>query len=348
MTGRIGENRAEYEEFATAGLFPGDHTVTAAPASPPARALRRISALLGVGTVLAAVPVDRRTLAAARLLLEHGMRAAAPVLAGTGIDPVDDGPVPGEWVRGPRATRDDAAVLYVHGGGFVAGSPRSYRGVASRLSTATRLPVFTPAYRLAPEYPHPAAPQDVAAAYRWLLTQGYGPDRIVLAGDSAGGYLAADFAITHAAQGNSRPACLLLFSPMTDLSLDTAAGSAHGDTVLGPAVARAAVAQFTARPQRLRPVAGTALPPTLIHVGGDEFFTADAVALATALRAAGAHCSLHTWPGQLHVFHALPAVVPESRSAYRAAARFVAAHLDPAGETAAATAAPGRSARSVG
>ncbi|MTE12845.1 alpha/beta hydrolase [Nocardia aurantiaca] len=330
MTDRGGEHREGHEELVTVGVIPRDHTVTAAPASPAARALRQVSVLLGVRHVLAAVPVDQRTLAPARTLLEHGMRAAAPVLGGTSVDDVADGPVRGEWVRGPRATRDDAAVLYVHGGGFVAGSSRSYRGVAARLSTATRLPVFTLDYRLAPEHPHPAASQDVVAAYRWLLNRGCRPDRIVLAGDSAGGYLAADFAITHAAQGDPRPACLLLFSPMADLSLDIAERSAHRDTLIGPGAARAAVAQFTAEPLRLRPVAGTPLPPTLIHVGDDEFFTADAVALAAGLRAAGAHCLLHIWPGQLHVFHTLPAVVPESRSAYRAAARFVAAHLDPA------------------
>ncbi|WP_141548159.1 alpha/beta hydrolase, partial [Nocardia farcinica] len=83
----------------------------------------------------------------------------------------------GEWVRGPRATRTDAAILYLHGGGFVAGSAAGYRGVAARLSTATRLPVFTLDYRLAPEHPYPAAPEDIAAAFRWMLSRGHRPGR---------------------------------------------------------------------------------------------------------------------------------------------------------------------------
>lgn len=257
------------------------------------------------------------------------MRSLAPVLRDTAVESIIDGAVRGEWVRGPKATRTDAVILYVHGGGFVAGSARSYRGMTSRLSTATRLPVFAVDYRLAPEHPFPAAPHDVAGAYRWLLAR-YPANRIVVAGDSAGGYLAADLAIANARSRSAAPAALLLFSPMTDLSLEIAAGYEAGerDGIMSVQVASAAIAQFTADRLELLPGPGMALPPTLIHAGASEFFTADAIALAERLRAAGAACELEVWPDQMHVFHALPALVPEARTAYRAAARFVFDILD--------------------
>ncbi|MFQ6325327.1 alpha/beta hydrolase [Nocardia sp. CWNU-33] len=130
--------------------------------------------------------------------------------------------VHGEWVQGPKATRTDAVVFYIHGGGFFAGSPRTHRGVTSRLSTATRLLVFSVSYRLAPEHRFPAAPDDVANGYRWLIDQGYAPDRIVIAGDSAGGFLAMDLVIENARIDAPQPAAVVLISPMNDLSFATA------------------------------------------------------------------------------------------------------------------------------
>ncbi|WP_169338160.1 alpha/beta hydrolase [Nocardia vinacea] len=274
-------------------------------------------------------PVSPNTLPFARVVIDRTMRSLAPVLRDTTIEPIVDGAVRGEWVHGPKASRTDAIILYVHGGGFIAGSVLSYRGVTSRLSTATRLPVFAVDYRLAPEHPFPAAPHDVARAYRWLRAR-YPAKHIVVAGDSAGGYLAADLAITNARNRSAAPAALLLFSPMTDLSLEIAASheAADQDGIISVPVATAAIAHFTTDRLELRPAPGTSLPPTLIHTSDSELFAADAIALAERLRAAGAVCELEVWPDQMHVFHALPALVPEARTAYRAAARFVSDILD--------------------
>lgn len=301
--------------------------MSAEPASLRARALRQISTHT-VRPVVAALPVNAHTLPVARMVIDRVMRAVAPVLNGTEIEAVEYGPVRAEWVRGPRATRDDAAILYVHGGGFVAGSARSYRGVTSRLSTATRLPVLAVDYRLAPENPYPAAASDVSAAYHLLREQGFTPDRIVIAGDSAGGYLTTDFVIRSADRGRSCAAALLLFSPMADLALDLARGGDCRDALLDLATAHAAVAHLADAPRHLRPRSGTPLPPTLIHASRDELFAADAIALADRLGAAGARCDLRLWPHQMHVFHTLAALVPESRTAYRASGRFVIEALE--------------------
>lgn len=294
-----------------------------------ARSVRQLSALTA-RRLAEIAPVNAYTLPAARVLIDQAMRAAAPALRGTSVDQVRSGTVAGEWVRGPRAVRADAVILYVHGGGFVAGSAAGYRGVASRLSTATRLPVFTLDYRLAPEYPYPAAPRDVAAAFRWLATQGYHPDRVVVAGDSAGGFLTADFAITNARNGFPAPAGIVLFSPMTDLSLALAAGfeGAAAEGLLSAGLSSRAVAHFTPAPYELLPVRGMPLPPAMIHTSDTEFFGGDGVALAERWTAAGAACELRVWRDQMHAFQVLPALVPESRLAYRAAARFVSSVLD--------------------
>ncbi|MGW0179263.1 alpha/beta hydrolase [Nocardia sp. NPDC003345] len=291
------------------------------------RTVRRISALTA-RRLAAVAPVNAYTLPTARAVIDRALRAAAPTLRGTSIDTVRSGTVRGEWVRGPRADRDDAVVLYIHGGGFVAGSAAGYRGVASRLSTATRLPVFTLDYRLAPEHRFPAAPQDVAEAYRWLL--GHGHRRVIVAGDSAGGFLAADFAIGRAGAGAPAPAAVVLFSPLTDLTLALARTYEHAraDGLLSARLSRRAVAHFTTDPLDLRPVRGTALPPALIHASDTEFFGGDAVALAERWSAAGAHCELRVWRDQMHAFQVMPALVPESRFSYRATARFVSTVLD--------------------
>lgn len=306
---------------------------SSARGSVRARALRRASALT-VRRLAELAPVTSGTLPFARLVIDHAMRSLAPVLRDTSIDRVLDGAVRGEWVRGPKANRTDAVILYVHGGGFVAGSPRSYRGVTSRLSTATRLPIFTVDYRLAPEHPFPAAPDDVSQAYRWLLDQ-FPADRIIVAGDSAGGYLAADLTIANAVDHNSQPAALVLFSPMTDLSLEVAARheAPEPDGMISLPVATAAIAHFTSHGPELMSRVGMSLPPTLIHASDTEFFAADAVALTERLRATGNACELQLWPNQMHVFHAMPAIVPEARTAYRAAARFIFDILDGAPAT---------------
>ncbi|WP_336082681.1 alpha/beta hydrolase [Nocardia sp. SSK8] len=146
------------------------------------------------------------------------------------------------------------------------GSVAGYRGVASRLSTATRLPVFTLDYRLAPEHPFPAAPCDVGAAFRWLVALGHRPGRIVVAGDSAGGFLAAHLAVERARAGLASPGALVLFSPMTDLSLALTADhpGADLDGLMSHRIAHRAIAHFTDAPFALRPVSSpiiSAPPP---------------------------------------------------------------------------------------
>ncbi|MFD5177558.1 alpha/beta hydrolase [Nocardia sp. NPDC058379] len=259
----------------------------------------RAARLVAERTVLplvAAIPVDTATLPVARLAIDTAMRVVGPSLPG---------------------------------------SVEAYRGVASRLSTTTRSRVFVVEYRLAPEHPSPCAQLDVARAYRWLLRRGYAPDRIVVAGDSAGGFLAADLAFANARLRIPGPAGLVLFSPMADLGLRIAGGGGRNrDGVISHALSAKAVAQFTGEHLELRPELGMALPPTLIQTGGAEYFAADAIELAARLRRADVACELQVWPDQMHVFQVMPALAPEARFAFGAAGRFITSLLDTQAATA--------------
>ncbi|WP_228787056.1 alpha/beta hydrolase [Nocardia farcinica] len=292
-----------------------------------ARALRTVSALT-VGRLAATAPVTPQTLWAARPVVDRLLRATAPVLPGTTATLIEEGPVRGEWVVGPRQVRGGGVILYIHGGGFLVGSPRAYRGIAARLSAAARTPVFTVGYRLAPEHPFPAARTDILAAYRWLIGRGWSPDRIAIAGDSAGGYLAAQLTLELARRGEAPPAALLLFSPLADPSLQTLAGRAPATTdgLLSVALLRAALdlcGHTCGEDSRLSVPTGVPLPPALIHAGVAELLADDARELARRWRG-GAPCTLRMWPDQLHVFHVLPVLVPESRMVYRESGRFLA------------------------
>src|SRR5882757_11258354 len=181
--------------------------------------LRQISAVLPAGQAWS-VWVSRQIVA-------RVMDTFGPSLAGTHVIPVDtrtsDGRrVVGEWVYGAGVPRDraDTAIYFVHGSGYVLCSPRTHRRLTSWLSRLTGLPVFSIDYRLAPRHRFPSAADDVRAGWDWLTSQ-VPPDRVVIAGDSAGGHLSVDLLLQPDVAVNG-PAALALFSPLIDLTLELA------------------------------------------------------------------------------------------------------------------------------
>lgn len=243
----------------------------------------------------------------------------------------DGRPVRGDWVN--EEACGDAAILYLHGGGFVCCSPRTHRGLIARLSAGSGTPAFALEYRLAPRYRCPAAADDVLNAYRWLLANGYRADRIVVAGDSAGGHLALGLGIALRAAGLPLPGGLLLLSPLVDFSGDTAAehDALLRDPYLSARLAKRALRLYgVSGDPRLELLRGdvSGLPPILLQAGGAEMLSGDARALAALVDAAGGDCTLQVWPGQVHVFQALYRLVPEARAALAHAGGFVRAVLD--------------------
>src|SRR5438094_2668513 len=117
----------------------------------------------------------------------------------------------------PAGGARDRVILYVHGGGYVLGSPKSHERLVGHLARAAGCRALNLDYRLAPEHPHPAAVEDATAAYRWLLAQGFSPKRIVIAGDSAGGGLTIATLVALRAAREKLPAAGVCLSPWVDL-----------------------------------------------------------------------------------------------------------------------------------
>ncbi|WP_418060842.1 alpha/beta hydrolase [Pimelobacter simplex] len=289
------------------------------------------------------IPMNRTGIRFSRRLVASSLWAFGPPLRGSRVVRVEHaqlapaGPTArGEWVRAPRAERDDAVVLYVHGSAYTICSARTHRGITTRLSARTGLPVFACDYRLAPSHRFPSAADDVRAAYEWLLGEGHDPARIVLAGDSAGGHLCVDLALELIREGRPAPAALVAFSPVLDLTMSLAAARERmrRDPMISAAKAARMLDLYLAGhdPQapRLRFSFDGAdrFPPTLVQAGAREMLAADAIELARGLTTAGADCRLEVWPDQMHVFQALPRVVPEAEQALDAAAAFVDEQLE--------------------
>ncbi|MGW5051079.1 alpha/beta hydrolase [Actinokineospora sp. NPDC004072] len=262
-----------------------------------------------------------------------------PLPRGTRLRPVSEshgyGEVTGLWITGPGAVEADGAVLYLHGGGFVLGSLRTHRHLAAAISVATGLPVLLLAYRKPPAHPFPAAADDALAAFHWLRDQGYPADRIAVMGDSAGGHIAAGLLGDLTRARARMPGAAVLFSPFLDL---TCAGlderdAACRDPYIPPARAREVAAHYAGEHPlshpRLSVFRGSKRrwPPMLIQVGDTECLLGDAERMAAVITAAGAHCELQVWPGQVHVFPAFHALIPEARAAIGYVGEFVRSAL---------------------
>ncbi len=308
-------------------------------ASRRARVAARVTAVT-LRPLTAVIPLNRTGVVMSRAIVAASLAAFSPRLAGTGIELVDERNaegqrVRGEWVRARRPARDDAVILYLHGSGYVICSPRTHRGLTSRLSAYTGLAVFSCDYRLAPKHRFPSAADDVSAAFRWLLAQGYAADKIIIAGDSAGGHLAVDLTLELGRAGHPAPGALVMFSPLYDTTFALAGQQERlrRDPMISAKQARKLLDLYTngADPVHQRLALATAdakdLPPMLIQAGGAEMLSADAKKLADDVIATGGRCELEVWPGQMHVFQALPLLIPESKRALRKASSFILREL---------------------
>lgn len=251
---------------------------------------------------------------------------------GLRLQPVSDGGVRGEWVAPPSA--DGGAIMYLHGGGYVACSAATHRPITAALARLSRRRVFSLDYRLAPEQRFPAAPDDALAAYRWLLGQGVPPGAISLAGDSAGGGLVLVTLLRARDAGLPQPACAVCFSPWTDLA-GTGASLRSNDGRC--AMFRTeSVGQFAAAylggASALDPHASPAfadlggLPPLLLQVGSTEVLLDDARRVDEKVRAAGGSSTLEVYEDVFHCWQMLDGVVPEARVALSRAATFIRDH----------------------
>ncbi len=219
-------------------------------------------------------------------------------------------------------------MLYLHGGGYVACSPRTHRPITAAFARAG-FRVFAPNYRLAPEHVFPAAVDDALAAYRGLRS--LGAERLVIAGDSAGGGLALALMIALRDAGERLPAAAALFSPWTDLAASGESLTAnnaccamfYGEDI-GP-TARLYLGSTDSRHPLASPLYAdlAGLPPLLIHVGAKEVLLDDSRRIAERARAAGVPVEFKIWAEVPHVWQLIPALIPEARHSLRDAASFL-------------------------
>ncbi|MCX6470144.1 MAG: alpha/beta hydrolase [Corynebacteriales bacterium] len=274
----------------------------------------------------------------ARPVVNRTIVALSPVPRGTTISPVHERRgVRGEWVHGRGVGPSATIIYYLHGSGFVVCSPRTHRGLVSRLSTLTGMPAFSLDYRLGPEYRFPTAGDDAIAGYRWLLDRGYSPNQIVIAGDSAGGHMALDLLAYNHAHGLGQPRAMVLLSPLSDPTFELSLARQRGghrdpliDARLGANVIRMYLGDVAADDPRLHIglSADMDLPATLIQAGSLEVMADDARDIHRRITDAGGSSELQIWPDQTHVFQMFPLFGPEAARAVRAAASFVSDQFD--------------------
>ncbi len=250
--------------------------------------------------------------------------------AGTRVEPITAGGVPGEWVSAPDAAVDKC-VLCLHGGGYTMGTSKSVHRIASLLSAATDCRVLTIDYRLAPENPFPAAIEDATAAYRWVLDQGILPRNIVMVGVSSGGGLTLSTLVTLREAGVALPASAVLLSPWTDLAGtgESMITRVEADPMVTPDMNRYHAALYANGMDLPHPLISPlyadlrGLPPLLIHVGSDEIMLDDSTRVAERAKASGVEVTLDVWEGMWHVWHAFAAQLPEGQQAIEQVGQFI-------------------------
>ncbi len=255
---------------------------------------------------------------------------------GVRFEPGQEGGVPGEWVR-PQAGGGGGpgAVLYLHGGAYCIGSPRSHRAITGHLARFSGRPVFVPDYRLAPEHPFPAALDDARACLNALAAR-HGP--VLVAGDSAGGGLALATALAQRDNGGPLPAGLWLLSPWVDMEAAPRDGPPPplppGEVMLSLPWALACAAHYRGGRPAAHPMCSPlradlrGLPPVWLQAGADELLHAQALQLHDRLQDAGVPVHGQVGQRRWHVWQLHAGLLPGATAAVRAAAGFAVQVLD--------------------
>ncbi len=276
----------------------------------------------------------RAPVSALRANVEDLARRMPKPPRGVVITPAEVGGVKGEWVAAPGVD-PGKAILYLHGGGYVSGSAAPIRDLTWRLSGAAGCRVLAIDYRLAPEHPFPAAIEDVSAAYRHLLGDGFAPSSIAFAGDSAGGGLVYGSLVRLRDDGAPMPAAACTFSAWTDLALTGGTLQTNRDVdpmVLAdglPPLVDWYLGSLPATTPHASPLHADVrgLPPALLQVGSTEVFLDDSRRMAERLQEAGVSAELRIWPDMPHVWQGCGAFLPEARAALLEAGQFLDRHL---------------------
>lgn len=271
------------------------------------------------------IPLHRRN-------QEEMMTQAYPVPTEVIRETIDAGGTHATWFRTERAAKD-RAILYIHGGGFMWGSPVTHAELISRIALATGIPCLAVDYRKSPEHVYPAALNDCTDTYLWLTEQGYTPNNIALVGDSAGGGLVLSTLTRLKNDGWPLPAAAVTSSAFTDLTLggtsmknaDDPLCTEKGLKLLGDTYADGA--ELT-NPE-LSPLFAdyTGHPPLLLQVGERELLLSDTERVAAKAEYEGVDATLEVYEGACHLWHWFGPDVPESIQAIESIKQFIGKHL---------------------
>jgi epsilon-lactone hydrolase len=230
--------------------------------------------------------------------------------------------VGGLWAT-PPDWDGESAIVYLYGGGYVISSPHSRRKLAGHLANASSAHALVPRYHLAPERPFPSAVEDAVADYRWLLREGYRPQRVVVAGDSSAGGLALATMLKLRGDGTPLPAGGVPISPWVDLACtgETLETNAAVDLTATKASLLRMANQYLHGADPRTPLASplyadlSGSPSLLIVVGGDEALLDDSVRLARSAGMAGVDVTLYIGAGMQHIFPIYCGAIPEADAA---------------------------------
>ncbi len=319
-----------------------DKAAPAVDASKPAPSAEHAAVVASLGTVsqkLKSTP-RRQHLALLRDYIDNVFSLDE---AGLQFIPVSASGVKAEWVLAPKVDTS-RRLLYIHGGAYTMGSPKSHRRLTSKFSEVANAAVLSIDYRLMPEHPRMAGVEDSRTAYRWLLDNG--PDgasaasAVFVAGDSAGGNLTLSLIAWVRDQGLRAPNAAVALSPSTDGSLGSPSlkGNLATDPMLGPLfksltkIPRTGLLWGGWIANRVRPcdpvvspVFGdlSRLPPLLVHASEAEMLLDDSRRYVNKAIAAGSPATLQTWQHMVHVWQIYHPELPEGREAMEEIGKFL-------------------------
>ncbi|MHA1914633.1 MAG: alpha/beta hydrolase [Promethearchaeota archaeon] len=239
------------------------------------------------------------------------------------IEEVDIDGIPAEWQIIP-GSNEDRVLIYLHGGGFILNSPKNYRTFTIELARQSNMKILSLDYPLAPEHPYPAALEASVNAYQWVLSKGYEPKNVVIAGDSAGANLTLVTLLKLRDDGVPLPLGAVVISPPTIYTNDhtTKHENAPTDPILGDIGVFWWETEFIAGADVQDPLISPLLadlkdlPPILIQVSTSEMLYDNSTRFAKRAQEAGVDVTLQSWDDTLHVFQLFGIYdLPEAREA---------------------------------